>query len=323
MTFVRRPRRIPRSAAAPILLAVCAALALTANATSPSAWAEPAQTNPPLARIEIDVWPEYDRPSSALVILRAEIAADVTLPVPVSMRIPAASGGPTAVATAASASSRLLTLPWERSDVQVDFMTISFEATDRFFHVEFYDPLGTDTPERTYKYLWPGDFTVAQATVQLKEPALSSAVSVTPDLGAPQQGQDGLLLRQADLGALEAGTPLTVEVGYTRTDLRTSAEILGLSTAGAPPQSSDGSDWTATRLIALAGVILGVIVAGLLVWDWRRREAAAAAVPRTRAERRRAGLTGETRAFCTKCGGPLAAGDRFCASCGHPVSSRD
>lgn len=310
------------SRAALFLLAVAlAALTAVVAAHSPAS-AQTPETPLTLARLEIDIWPEFDQPSSALVILRAEIAADVALPAPVSLRIPAASGGPTAVATAVSANSRLLTLPYERSDVQVDFMTISFEATDRFFHVEFYDPVGTDSPERQYRYMWTGDLPAAQVTVQLQEPAGSSAVSVTPDLGAPAEGADAMFYREADLGALEAGKSLVVDVQYTKTSLRTSADILGLEQDAPPSASTGGSNGTSTILLILGGVgtVAILVAAAALIVQRRLAAAAAASAPVSRVQRRRAKAESHGPS-CMKCGSLLAAGDRFCASCGHAVKS--
>ena len=56
-----------------------------------------AQDDVRLAYLQIDLWPEYDR-SEMLVILRASLAADVSLPVDVTFRSPAAAGEPNAVA---------------------------------------------------------------------------------------------------------------------------------------------------------------------------------------------------------------------------------
>ena len=302
-----------------LLVAASAALAVAGMATGSPARAQTFTDNPSLARFEIDIWPEFDRASSVLVILRAEIAADAALPAQVSMRIPASSGGPTAVAEAATATDPLLDLPYQRSDIQVDFMTISFTTANRFFHVEFYDPLGTESAERAYRLLWPADFAVAQAVVQLQEPALASDVSVSPDLGAATAQPDGLTYRQADLGALELGKALTVEVGYQRIDTRTSADILGLGQPVAP-SSSGGSDWTTTRLLVVAVIVaaVGGLAATALVF-WRRQRALAGAAPVSRVQRRRSKAS--DRAACSKCSTELQPGARFCASCGHPAKS--
>ena len=303
------------------LAVVCAALATGVAAPAP-AGAQTVAANPALAWLEIDVWPEFDRPSAALVILRAEIAPDVALPAPVSLRVPAASGGPTAVATAASAEARLLTLPYERTNVQVDFMTISFQATNRFFHIEFYDPLATDTPERQYSYMWSGDLAAAETTVQLQEPALSTSVSVSPDLGAPLERADALLYREADLGPLELGKSLVVDVQYTKADARTSAEILGLDQQTPTSSSTGDSAGISSELLILigAGAVVILVVAAAIVMQRRAVAAAAASSPASRVQRRRAEAESQPPE-CRKCGAALAPGDRFCASCGSPVKS--
>ena len=230
-----------------------------------------AQANPTLARLEIDVWPEFDRPA-ALVILRGEIAPDATLPAPVSLRIPVSSGGPAAVASAAAADAQLLTMPYERSAVEVDFLTLTFEVPDRFFQVEFYDPLKTTGADRSYRYVWTGDLAVAgQLTVQLQEPAEATEVAVEPDLGAGFTGPYGLVYREADLGAFEEGKGLTVDVSYKKPGSRTSADILGLATATPEPSGSDGSDGGIPRWL-IGAALLGaavVVAAGFVIWQRR------------------------------------------------------
>jgi hypothetical protein len=303
------------------LVAACAALAVAGMAAGSPAGAETSIINPSLARIEIDIWPEFDKASAVLVILRGEIAADMTLPAQVSVRIPTSSGGPIAVAEAAAATDQLLELPYQRADVQVDFMTIVFSATNRFIHVEFYDPLKTEGSARAYKYLWPGDFSAAQVTVQVQEPAGASEVSVSPALGAPVQQADGLFYRQGDLGALELGKGLAVDVGYQRTEIRTSTDILGLGQGAAA--SSGKSEWTTTRLLVLGamGAASALLVATALVL-WRRQVARARAAPTSRVQRRRQGMAGGSGSACGKCSSELQPGARFCPSCGHPVKAK-
>ena len=67
------------------------------------------RANPRLASLNIEIWPEYDRPA-ALVILRAALAESVKLPATVTLKLPAASGGPSAVAHSTTADGNLLSL---------------------------------------------------------------------------------------------------------------------------------------------------------------------------------------------------------------------
>src|SRR3990172_10250475 len=164
-----------------VALSITALLLLVVAWSAHAAVGANAQANPGLAKLEIDIWPEFDR-AATLVILRAEIAPEVTLPASVSLRIPTSSGGPAALANAASADGQLLTIPYERSEVQVDFLTLTFETDTRFFQLEFYDRLKTDGASRSYTYVWTGDLDVGQLIVQLQEPAGAMELSVRPDL---------------------------------------------------------------------------------------------------------------------------------------------
>ena len=78
-----------------ILMLVLAFVLLPAFAASPSDNGAP-KRSPRLASLQIEIWPEFDRPA-ALVILRGELAADVALPATVSLRISNTdeSGAPT------------------------------------------------------------------------------------------------------------------------------------------------------------------------------------------------------------------------------------
>lgn len=305
----RRRRDMPAGGAATVFASTMAIivfvimplLALAAAPPGPSV----AQQNPRFANLQIDIWPEFDR-RAALVILKGELAPELALPAAVSLRIPASSGGPTAVAFAASARAELLNLAYDRTDGD-GFITLRFNAPQRFIHVEFYDPLATSTPERSYSYVWPADLAVERLNVRFQEPAASSDISVAPELRAGVEGPDGLLYRTADLGAREAGKQLPIEIRYTKRNSRTSAEILGMSAPAAAPQAPASSsqrfpDWL-LGLLSVAVVSVGA-VAGIF-W-WRRREKASGTQP---------GGAG----FCSRCGNRLASGDRFCSKCGAAV----
>jgi len=263
-----------------------------------------AKGDTPLESMQIEIWPEYDRPA-ALVILRGELAGDVGLPAAVSLRIPASSGGPAAVAYATAKKGPLLNLKHDRSDA-ADFITLRFTVPARFFHLEFYDRLATGTGERSYKYLWPGDLSVNWLEVVVQEPAGASDISVKPTLVESAAGTDGMRYRSAQLGPVKQGKSLPIEIRYAKTDPRTSAEILKLNApapipqASTPPAKGDSS----SLVLASSAAALVVAVSCAAYFFWRRR--------RPRAP---AGFTANGR-FCSQCGKQVAAGDRFCAKCG-------
>jgi hypothetical protein len=272
--------------------------------------------NPRLASLNIEIWPEYDRPA-ALVILRGALAESVKLPAAVSLRLPKSSGGAVAVAYSTTADGNLLNLKYE-SATAGEFITLKFEMPERFFHVEFYDPIGTTAPARNFRYAWPGDFAADRVAVVVQEPAAASDIAVEPKLDGASTGQNGLHYRSAELGALEAGKALPIAVRYTKADARPSAEILKpkvsdtpLAPAAAAAASPHGAAVAAASggwpewALPLAGLILlGLGGGALIVWQWRRASRQEAAAGRA----------------CAKCGATQAPGDRFCGKCGAKMA---
>ena len=258
--------------------------------------------NPRLDSLQIEIWPEFDRPA-ALVILKGELPASAALPADVSLRIPASSGGPQAVAFAKSGSNDLLNLKYEREDSK-NFVTLKFKLPDRVFHIEFYDPLSTGTPQRNYTYVWPGDLATDRLAVMVQEPAGTLDLTATPALGTTATGQDGLRYRSSQLGALEAGKQLPIKIAYTKTSSQTSKEMLQPQADGSLPALSTGPTLSTGQGTstgdAPSGWVLGLSVALPLViaviaifFLWRRRRALATV-----------DVQG-TGKFCSKCGAAL------------------
>jgi hypothetical protein len=268
----------------------------------------PAVAAAPLESLQIEIWPEYDRPA-ALVILKGELAGDVGLPAAVSLRIPASSGGPAAVAYATAKKGQLFNLQHDRSDA-ADYITLRFTVPLRFFHVEFYDRFAMGTNERNYTYVWPGDLPVRSLDVVVQEPAGASDISIQPELGDRSTGYDGMQYRSAQLGPVKQGAPLSIEIRYTKTDPRTSADILALNSPAPGPEATPatGQRNSFRLFLALGAAALLVAGSGLVYFFWWRRR-----------PRPRVGSTGGG-GFCAKCGNAVAASDRFCSKCGAALA---
>lgn len=265
------------------------------------------KANPRLESLHIDIWPEYDRPG-ALVILRGQLGKNVALPAALSLRIPVSSGGPAALAYANPEKPDLLNLEYKKSDAK-DFITVAFTVPDRVFHLEFYDPFSTSETERKYRYVWPGDAAVDKLSVLIQEPLASSNFSVQPEMPQEATGPDGLRYRSADLGALPSGKAFPIEIRYTKTESRTSAELLkGDKPAAEPSTTRAPVSNQSLQLLLVLGVLVPLLLVAVIgfVW-WRQR-------PRPVAE-----ATGG-KAFCRKCGNRIAPGDRFCSKCGAALN---
>ena len=268
-----------------------------------------AQGNPRLANLGIEIWPEYDRAGAVLVILKGELAPDVKLPAQAQLRIPAASGGPSAMAFSNAPDGNLLNLRHEASTAG-DAITLKFELPERFLHVEFYAPIATALPARSFTYTWPGDFAVDRVRAVVQEPATSSNLQMEPNLELASTGRDGLRYKAGDLGARAAGKPLPVTVRYTKLEMRPTAEIMKLAPTQAPaaapaaPAAPVGAPFPASVLVLLAVALLAIGGLLMFVW-WRRRAPATQTLP---------------HGACTKCGAPRRPEDRFCGKCGAKLA---
>ena len=87
-----------------------------------------------LAELEVDLWPEYDRPD-VLVIYKAKLPANVSLPVDVTFKIPTVSGEPYAVAVR-QMDGALLNATYTRQ-IDGDWALITITATMPEIQLEF------------------------------------------------------------------------------------------------------------------------------------------------------------------------------------------
>jgi hypothetical protein len=284
-------------------------------------WAAPqvgaaveAQQSPRLASLDVAIWPEFDRSGQALVILRGKLADDAPPEATVAVRIPATSGGPFAVASAASEGAALLNLNYDLTDDE-DSLIVTFTTPDPLFSIEFYEPMLIDAENRSYRYVWPGDLAVDELTLEVQEPLGATGLSIGPELADSTVGVDGLIYHSAQMGSSESGQPLTLNLSYVKTDPRTSLEILG-------PVETESDDGFPTWVLFVAVVVaLVVIVAVAVYWRWQVAPAAAPSGPAPGPRgggRADAGQAEDapSQAFCTQCGHQLGSGDRFCPKCG-------
>jgi hypothetical protein len=324
-----------------VLAAALAALALWPGAAL-------AQTAPRLVTLTIDVWPEFDRPATVLVIYRGQFAPDSPLPAQVKLRIPALAGEPFAVAAPQPGSESapvnqwldLVTTKQVTTAVSGDWVEATFVPPSRLFTLEFYDKISTVTFDRRYTLAWPGDLAAEAVTINVREPFGATAFQSTPAMPPGVLDDEGLVARQLTLTELAAGRPLTLSLGYHREDKRTSVEALQLVTPVPTRTPTSNPAASSSSWLLFAALVVGVaLIVGGIVWYVRsqRAEAFHPYQPPTfrRAKGRRSVRTsGATRlrpqprpiaeppvesrdsGFCTQCGKPLLPDDIFCSRCG-------
>lgn len=274
---------------------------------------------PVIEEMQVDLWPEYDRPST-LVMYRFRLRSGTDLSVPVEIPIPASAGEPHAVAWSNPQNS-LFVADFTRR-VEGDRAVVSARLGSTEGQLEFYSNIAFDGRKRTFRFEWPGGVAVGSLSFQVQQPTGASAFHVTPQPSQQWMGEDGFSYVRVDLGPQDAAATPGVEVTYEKDSNALSApekppappvELPAPSTAPAPAGAASGSSSSPSLLYAIGGLLMGV-GASWLVWSSLSSRSRA----RPTAPARRAKVTAkETRAiYCHQCGNKEDPSASFCTECG-------
>ena len=278
-----------------------------------------------LVALEVDLWPEYDRPD-VLVIYKAKLPANVSLPVDVTFKIPADAGEPYAVAVRQMDGS-LLNAAYERQ-VEGNWAVITITATLPDIQLEYYDPqIEIAGEERSYTYVWPGDYDVEAMRIVIQQPVGARQMSVEPNLGSFMQIEgDPMQYYVMDVGSPKSGETVSVDLSYIKDTNTLSVESLQVQPTG-PINGNDGGRQSGflTFLPWLIGGLGLLLLAGGVLWYWLMNKAEAQPAAAKRGRRSTTPIkspeqisaeNGNQGVFCHQCGKRAATGDRFCRSCG-------
>jgi len=270
-----------------------------------------------LPSVEVDLWPEYDRPT-VLVIYRLTLPASASLPQELQLRIPS-SAEINAVAVR-QADGNLFTIPYDRQ-LAGDYMEISFQATLPDVQIEYYHPgLVKEGSSRHFEYTWPGDYAVESMEVQVQQPVDAADMRISPDLGNGVTAGDGLTYYTAQVGSLDAGQTFSITFDYIKPNDTLSSSNLQLEPSAPISDTPAGTSLT-TILPWVLGFLGVVLIAGGGIWYWQSGREPAQTKRRTR---RKASAGPESAPpaqevgyiYCHQCGKRAAPGDRFCRTCG-------
>ena len=281
------------------------------------------QLNPVVSSLEVDLWPEYDRPDM-LVIYKVHLSSTTALPVDLRLRIPADAGEPNAVAMR-QLDGALLNAVYSR-EVDGQWAWINVTATSPDIQLEYYDPnLNRQNVDRHYLYNWIGDYKIESFHVKIQRPLGSSSLRVTPDLGKMMSGDDGFMYYVLDVGAVDIGQDFSVEMDYIKDTDALSIEGLQVRPSAPITEDTQGKMQIFTFLPWVLGGLGILLVGGGLVWYWRSEREVMGSVPRLRRRPEHGDdqtirgsdvKMGESVVYCHQCGKRAEPGDRFCRSCG-------
>ncbi|RJP47174.1 MAG: zinc ribbon domain-containing protein [Anaerolineaceae bacterium] len=270
-----------------------------------------AQGGPSLSSAEVWIWPEYDKPD-VLVIQHLIVSPQTTLPVTMTLRIPAAAQQPHALAVGQT-SDTVADTPYTL-EVDGKWVKVSFEVTGRAVQLEYYDPsLSKNGTKREFSYEWAGDYAVENFHVELQQPFDASAMSMEPALSTVNPVPDGLMYYTGDFGALAAGQSFTLNMSYTKESDALSVSFMNVQPSAPVDEDTAGRVSLDTYVPWLVGAFGVLMIAGGFYYFLR-----GSARQRPNARRRRVAREepAEGQTYCPQCGTRARSGDRFCRTCG-------
>jgi hypothetical protein len=282
-----------------IMLIVLLAIPATASAQSPIV----------LGSVSIQLLPEFDQPSM-LVIYDFILNESTTLPADLQVRIPLDGN---LIAVAYNQDGNLFNAPYEAPYIEGDWQVIKL-AVDSYttYHIEYYAPLTRVELQRTYEFLWPGDYATERFDLHLKVPVDTTEIVTDPQMTETKGTGDDDTYMQWGTDNLQEGEQVPVKITYVKTTER-------LSTSGATLQAGTVDDNTPGRVslnnylpYILGGLGVFLILAGLYYfWPSGLRQIR----PRKRRRSTNPPDKGE-QIYCHQCGQRAQSGDRFCRTCG-------
>ncbi len=280
-----------------------------------------------ISNLQIDIRPEYDR-SIVLVIYRIQLSEDTVLPATLQLSIPEEAIRPARLAVEdLDGMFYDINFTSEQNDKDV---SITFITPSRDVQLEYYDPrLAYEDTLRSYSLCWQIQYPVRTFTVRVQKPVHTTRMTITPDIGSSQMGQDGMEYYLLQAGSLEANEPFTIALEYEKPDFILSSGLqpvspidpISVNTRGRTTVSR-GVPWA----LALLGVIL-IVTGGIWYWRIDRRGPAKELntppiEPTIRSIKQAQQLISQTYMYCNHCGKRLQRTDQFCRECGHQVDFR-
>ncbi|MFZ5908430.1 MAG: zinc ribbon domain-containing protein [Chloroflexota bacterium] len=262
-----------------------------------------------LESVNVQLWPEFDQPSM-LVIYDVLASQATSLPQELKVRVPADAE---VIAVAYEQDGGLFNVPYQEVDVDANWKQVLLTLeTATTYHLEYYAPLAYDGSQRTFDYLWPGDYAVASLAVSVRVPVDTTEVTTDPPMQETIPGEDGQTYLQWGSGNLEAGQEVPITVTYLKTSDRLGASNQPLET-GAVDENTPGRVSLNNYYPYILGGLGVLLIAGGVIYFWQSSKGKS--VQHKRHRSREEG-DGDEQVHCHQCGKRAQPGDRFCRACG-------
>jgi hypothetical protein len=270
-----------------------------------------AQSDKALSFVTVQLWPEYDQPSM-LVIVDFQPAADMSLPVTLTFRIPADAN---LIAVASDAgSNRFLDHPYDGPTAEGEYQTFSMVIEENIaYRFEYYQPLSFNGEDRIFSYLWDNGYAVENFQYIFLEPLDMSSVTLEPNY-VSQQTSNGMIYYDGAPVKLAAGEQYTLNMQYKKTTDTLVSDAQAVQIADPVNEDTPGRISLANSLPYIIGALGIIMIAGGLTYyfQWGR---ASSSKPRRRHSHANA-EDNATSVYCPQCGARAKPSDRFCRTCG-------
>jgi hypothetical protein len=271
--------------------------------------------------LRIDLWPEYDRPST-LVMYRFRLKSGANPSIPVAVPVPSNVGDPHAVAWRDEKGS-LFVADFTRR-VEGDRTVVLARLGSREGQLEFYADLDIADRKRSFRFVWPGGVTVGSLSFQIQRPRGAAEFRVQPAPNRQWEGEDGLGYALVELGPQKPSSKPSIEIGYEKE----SAALTAAERKPPPPEAPRSAPAVSeTReepaspvpwwVLAGGGALLVFLGAAVL---FIRRDAGAPATKRKTPSERAS--DGQNPIFCHECGTKCRRTDTFCMNCGTRLAKK-
>jgi hypothetical protein len=266
-----------------------------------------------LEDLKIDLWPEYDRPST-LVMYRFRLKPGASLSVPVAIPVPANVGEPHAVAWRDEKGS-LFVADFTRR-VEGDRAMVLARMGSREGQLEFYSEIDFADRKRSFRFVWPGGVDVGALSFQIQRPKGATEFRVSPAPSRRWGGEDGFMYDLVELGSQEASARPSIDLEYEKDGSALSGPA-GASPATAPVASAASIEPASSIpwwLVAAGGVVLGFLGGAIFY----ARKGARRPAP---APKKEPPADSSKPIFCQECGTKGRRTDTFCMNCGTRLAT--
>ncbi|NOH00891.1 MAG: zinc ribbon domain-containing protein [Chloroflexi bacterium] len=266
-----------------------------------------------IRRLDISLWPEYDR-ADMLVIYHALVNAP-SFPVQMDFRIPA-----TATLHTIAIGETLETVTDQGLEYTTrsegDWFVLTANVAGPAIQLEYYDPqLIKEGSTRTFSYEWTGDYAVEDMTVIFQVPFNATQFTSTLPLQDDGVHLDKMQYYFSKVGAVPAGESFSFQLSYEKNTNALSASRLEVQPVAPVDENTPGRVSLNNTLPYFIGGLGVVMILGGFIYYWQAGRFPSKR-PRRRSHSRDESETGDTEHYCPQCGTRAKAGDRFCRTCG-------